>query len=100
MIEPPEVFVFGPYITNMFGKARHGHAEVRVRALRPRLAQLAGRRADDAHREHEVVGLEAGAPDDAVDLVQRPSAVTRPCGVTRSIASVTSSTFGRCSAGR
>ena len=35
MIEPPEVFVFGPYMTNMFGKARHGHAEVRVRAAAP-----------------------------------------------------------------
>ncbi len=39
MIEPPEVFVFGPYITNMFGKPGTRHPEVRVRAARPRLAQ-------------------------------------------------------------
>ena len=35
MIEPPEVFVLGPYRTNMFGKPGTRHAEVRVRAAAP-----------------------------------------------------------------
>ena len=70
MIEPPEVFVLGPYIRNMLGKPGHGHAEVGVGALRPAVAQAAAAGAGDLHREHEVVGLEAGRPDQAVDLVQ------------------------------
>ena len=43
MIEPPEVFVFGPYITNMFGKPGHAHAQVRVGAAGPALAQAHAR---------------------------------------------------------
>ncbi len=106
MIEPPEVFVLGPYSTNMFGKPGDAHAQVRVRAARPVLLEVEAVEAGDAHREHEVVGLKAGRPDHAVELVLGavPSgddaAVTIPVGVMRAIASVTSSTFSRSSVGR
>ena len=43
-----------------------------MRPVGPRLAAARARRAPAiCHREHEVVRLEAGRPDDAVDLVQR-----------------------------
>ena len=45
MIEPPEVFVFGPYITNSDGKPGTVMPEVRVRAAGPRVAQRRARRA-------------------------------------------------------
>ena len=103
MIEPPEVFVFGPYMTNIDGKPGTVDPEVRVRRRRPRPRAAAAPPATaDLHREHEVGGPEAGAPDDAVDLVlgavggahaaRRRSPVI---GVGRC-----SSTSGRCSAGR
>ena len=41
MIEPPEVFVLGPYIRNMLGKPGTRHAEVRVRRTGPALVQAA-----------------------------------------------------------
>ena len=102
MIEPPEVFVFGPYIRNSDGKPGHGDAEVRVRAARAHASRSDRPPApDDLHREHEVGRAEAGAVDDAVDRVQRAvggdDARRAPA---RAIGSVTSSTFGRCSAGR
>ena len=69
MIEPPEVFVFGPYIMNSDGKPGTVIPRCACGAVRPRLAQRAPARAGDLHREHEVVRPEAGGVDDAVDLV-------------------------------
>ena len=71
MIEPPEVFVFGPYMTNSDGKP--GTVIPRWACAPPAhaSAQRAPAGAGDLHREHEVGRPEAGAPDDAVDLVQR-----------------------------
>ena len=95
MIEPPLVFVFGPYIRYSDGKpgtvmprwacGPPAHAS---RSVRPRAVISIG--------NMKSVGLEAGAVDDAVDLVA-VDAGRRRCAA---IGSVTSSTFARASAGR
>ncbi len=53
-------------------EAGHRDAEVSVGAACPRVAQRDPAGPGDLHREHEVVRLEAGAVDDAVDLVLLP----------------------------
>ena len=100
MIDPPEVFVLGPYMMNMFGKP--GTDMPRCACAPP--AQLSPSTLPPAPRT-SIGSMNAVVLKPVPQMMQsaacsRPSAVTMPSGTARAIASVTSSTFARCSAGR
>ena len=100
MIDPPEVFVFGPYIRNMLGKsgtemprcACAPSAQASPSTLPP-LPRTSIGSMNEVVRKPVPQMMQSTA-------CSRPSAVRSPSGVTRAIASVTSSTFARCSVGR
>ncbi len=70
MIEPPEVFVFGPYMEEHRREAGDHDALVRVRAVRPGLAQrLAVVRRSTSIGNMNFIVWKPVPPDDAVDLV-------------------------------
>ena len=77
MIDPPEVFVLGPYMTNIDGKPGTVMPEMGVGA--PAHTSSSVRPSAPATpSEHELRRLEARALDDAVDLVDAPVGGTQP----------------------
>ena len=100
MIEPPEVFVLGPYIRNMLGKP----GTVMPRCAWGAPAQLSCR--SRPSRPRICIGnMKSWVLKPVAQIRQSssrswPSAVRMPPGSTALIASVTSSTLARCSAGR
>ncbi len=70
--------VFGPSRKNRFGKARHRHAEMRLRAALPGLGEGAAVWSVNAVADRRVGDLEPGAEDDRVGAVHDAVGVADP----------------------
>ncbi len=100
MIDPPEVLVLGPYMTNIDGNPG---------TVIPRCARAPPAHASASARPPEpttsIGNMKSLVAKPVAWITQStacsvPSAVSTPAGVMPTIRSVTSSTLGRCSAGR
>src|SRR5438128_499387 len=100
MIDPPEVFVLGPYITNMLGKP--GTVMPKCACAPPTQAPLRSSPVEVVIciGNMNSVDLKPVAQTMQSTSSRAPADVTMALSSSRAIESVTSSTFARCNVGR